>query len=183
MKPNSIVVILALPLLGGCYGSDFTPTAPNFSPTPRSEANVRIVTGRPGSEYVEVGLLTASGASYEGALARVKEEAATQGCEVVLVLGESLQSGAGTPGSAYGMTKSNLRASCFVAASTGPAASAKQTASVACAPACRDGFSCVAGGCVSACNPVCTSGESCVGHGAEATCVSRSAAAAAPLAP
>ncbi len=34
-----------------------------------------------------------------------------------------------------------------------------------CAPACRDGFTCLAGECVSACNPPCGAGERCTGAG------------------
>jgi hypothetical protein len=39
-----------------------------------------------------------------------------------------------------------------------------------CYPACRQGFDCFNGTCVSACNPPCAAGETCVGHGADAVC-------------
>jgi hypothetical protein len=40
----------------------------------------------------------------------------------------------------------------------------------ACAPACRSGYACVGGSCVSACNPPCAGHETCVGNAAAAAC-------------
>lgn len=40
----------------------------------------------------------------------------------------------------------------------------------ACTPACRDGFTCVAGACVSACNPACSASETCTVTSGVATC-------------
>jgi Stigma-specific protein, Stig1 len=42
----------------------------------------------------------------------------------------------------------------------------------ACSPACRSGFLCVSGACVSACNPPCAPDERCVAQEGTATCVS-----------
>lgn len=47
----------------------------------------------------------------------------------------------------------------------------------ACAPACRSGFSCVGGSCVSSCNPPCSSGDVCTAAG---ECVSPSAESERP---
>lgn len=41
----------------------------------------------------------------------------------------------------------------------------------ACTPGCREGFTCVAGACVSSCNPACASGETCDSSGGRARCV------------
>lgn len=40
-----------------------------------------------------------------------------------------------------------------------------------CTPACRDGFTCVAGACVSACNPACSASEVCTVTSGIATCI------------
>ena len=49
-----------------------------------------------------------------------------------------------------------------------PAPSAGQAAGAACFPACRDGFTCYSGQCVSLCNPPCPNGLECVeGHRCE----------------
>jgi hypothetical protein len=50
----------------------------------------------------------------------------------------------------------------------------------ACVPACRSGYLCEQGQCVSACNPPCEAGTQCSGHG---ECVARSGGAPAPLFP
>lgn len=42
-----------------------------------------------------------------------------------------------------------------------------------CTPACRAGYTCANGACVSACNPACESGDDCVGAGSSAKCVPR----------
>lgn len=47
----------------------------------------------------------------------------------------------------------------------------------ACTPACRTGFVCAAGACVSACNPPCSAQETCVGSGASAVCLGPDAGA------
>lgn len=47
-------------------------------------------------------------------------------------------------------------------------------APAACEPACRDGFACVRGQCVSACNPACASSEQCTTVGTSARCVTGS---------
>ncbi|MDP3278421.1 MAG: hypothetical protein Q8Q09_24745 [Deltaproteobacteria bacterium] len=44
-------------------------------------------------------------------------------------------------------------------------------APTACNPACREGFTCVAGACVSACNPGCSASERCDSTGGRARCV------------
>lgn len=49
-----------------------------------------------------------------------------------------------------------------------------------CSPACRDGFTCVAGACVSACNPPCSGFEVCDTTGASARCVTRDAGVVQP---
>lgn len=41
---------------------------------------------------------------------------------------------------------------------------------LACEPACRAGYKCVSGTCVSRCNPPCPAGTVCAGDGAQATC-------------
>ena len=54
------------------------------------------------------------------------------------------------------------------AAPVAPAPSAAQASAAACFPACRDGFTCYSGQCVSLCNPPCPSGLECVdGHRCE----------------
>lgn len=50
-----------------------------------------------------------------------------------------------------------------LAVAPGRASAANEPKSKACDPACRSGFSCKAGECVSLCNPPCPSGERCVG--------------------
>ncbi|MFO0570318.1 MAG: hypothetical protein U0263_32045 [Polyangiaceae bacterium] len=46
-------------------------------------------------------------------------------------------------------------------------------AAVSCSPACRAGFLCQSGACVSACNPPCPSAQQCVVTGSSAACVSQ----------
>lgn len=53
----------------------------------------------------------------------------------------------------------------------GPASAAAQSGAGTCTPACRTGFACVEGRCVSACNPPCLAGEVCT---EERECVLRS---------
>ncbi len=173
--------------LAGCYGADFTPTGGGgFTPVARAPEEVQVRSERPGPSYVEIGLLTGTGGSFEGAIKRIKQEAGDRGCEVVVVVGEAIQSGYGTPGAAYGMSKNHVRAVCYaanpdaIAAARGRQARGAESAAVpsdapvaaACAPACRLGFDCLKGACVSACNPACPAGQECTGHGAEASCKS-----------
>ena len=73
-------------------------------------------TEHPGHDFKEVGLLTGTGGSFEGAIKRIKEEAGQRGCDLVYIVGEAIQSGYGTPGAAYGMTKIHVRATCYVVA-------------------------------------------------------------------
>ena len=111
--------LFAFLLLGGCYRTGYIPTTANYVATPRDAASVRITSEHPGPEYAEVGLLSGSGPSFEGAIKRIKDEAGARGCDVVYLLGEAIQSGYGTPGGAYGATQSHIRAACFVAAARG----------------------------------------------------------------
>jgi hypothetical protein len=203
-KPASARVRTIAPALllftAACYGAEFTPTGTPYTPHAEFPEMVKVTTEHPAPGFVEVGLLSGSGASFEGALKRIKEEAAEQGCEVVLILGEAIQSGYGTPGAAYGMTKNHVRAACFVELSTtaraGNGANAKSaalapdndsnveaattSAPLMCTPDCRQGFDCIRGQCVSACNPACPDGQSCVGHGGAATCATPGTQAGAP---
>jgi hypothetical protein len=56
-----------------------------------------------------------------------------------------------------------LRAAVFVSAVAFSACSdGGSSGTASCTPACRDGFACVSGTCVSACNPACGAGELCV---------------------
>jgi hypothetical protein len=109
-----------LPLLGvlvlasGCYSAGFIRTG-DFTPQVRSAESVKILTSKPtDNSFREVGIVTASGAGFEGALTRAKNEAGQQGCDVLAVLSESVESGPGTPGAMYGMTRNHLRCSCLV---------------------------------------------------------------------
>ncbi len=175
-------------LLTGCYGADFTETGAGYTPRPRAPESVQISSERPGPGYREVGLLTGSGGSFEGAVKRIKEEAGDRGCDVVTILGEAIQSGYGTPGAAYGMTKNHVRAACYVATHGYVAAAppppppppvAAPVEASACAPACRLGYDCLNGSCVSACNPPCGAGQECTGHGGQASCKGGGAGSAA----
>lgn len=173
------VLAFAIPLLSACYGSDFTPTD-SYAGAPRAFSSVRIFTQRPPPTVArEVGIISSSGASYEGALDRAREQAAEQGCDGLLVLSDEVESGPGTPGSAYGMTRTHLRATCLVRVASPPPGrpsppppiAPPPPAVAACVPECRLGFDCVNGACVSACNPPCPEGFVCTGHGANASCV------------
>jgi hypothetical protein len=177
----------SLVLVTGCYGSDFTATSGAYASAPKDADSVKVSSDHPDPEqYTEVGLVTGTGASFEGALQRLRESAGENGCDVVYILGEAIQSGPGTPGAAYGMSKSHLRAACFKqtrevhAHRSAPPPAPTVTAPSICAPDCRLGFDCVSGRCVSACNPPCAVGETCGGHGANATCAKAPQASASP---
>lgn len=176
-----LVISSSLLALSACYTSSFqaSGTAPDwYQPTHRDAATVKLLTVQPDPDlYVEVGLVSASGAGTDGAIARAKEEAAYQGCDALFLLGEAVESGSGTPGSAYGMTRNHLRASCLVAIPEAkrkakPVAAAATSASTeACVPACRMAFVCVKAVCVSACNPPCGPGQQCVVEPGGPNCV------------
>jgi hypothetical protein len=113
---RSVLPVLGwLALAGGCYSSGFVRTG-EFTPQAREPDSVRVVlTPKPTDASLrEVGVVTASGAGFEGALARARNEAGRQGCDVLAVVSESVESGRNTPGSAFGMTRSHLRCSCLV---------------------------------------------------------------------
>jgi hypothetical protein len=106
----------AVLLVGGCYSAGFVRTG-EFTPQMKSAETVQVMTTKPTDASLrEVGIVTASGAGFEGALKRAKDEAGKQGCDVLAVLSEAVESGPGTPGSAYGMTRNHLRCSCLVRA-------------------------------------------------------------------
>jgi hypothetical protein len=117
-RKNALIPLLGgLALMSGCYSSGFVRTG-EFTPQVRAAESVRVETSKPtDSSLREVGIVTASGAGFEGALARARNEAGKQGCDVLAVLSEAVESGPGTPGSAYGMTRNHLRCSCLVRAS------------------------------------------------------------------
>jgi hypothetical protein len=107
-------VLASVALLSGCYSAGFVRTG-DFAPQARSADSVKILTSKPADDTLrEVGIVTASGAGFEGALARARTEAAKQGCDVLAVLSEAVESGPYTPGAAYGMTRNHLRCSCLV---------------------------------------------------------------------
>jgi hypothetical protein len=99
--------------LAGCYSSAFTQTA-QFGGQARDPSAVQVMSAAPASGYREVGIITANGSKFETALESARLEAGSHGCDVIVVLGEALESGRGVPGSAYGMTRDNLRCSCLV---------------------------------------------------------------------
>ena len=108
-----LAMALGMATTGGCYTSDFTQTG-QYAAQLRDPSAVQVMTARPAGGYREVGLITCSGTKLETALARGREEAASHGCDAVVLIGEALESGRGVPGSAYGMTRDNLRLSCLV---------------------------------------------------------------------
>lgn len=176
MRWQLTVSALALLALSACYGSSFNAsgTAPEwYQPEHRDVSTVKLLTVRPeSSEYVEVGLVSASGSGTDAAIVRAKEEAAYQGCDALFLLGEAVE-----PHGMYGATRNHLRASCLVAVPEAkrkakPAAPAASAAAEACVPACRQAFVCVKGACVSACNPPCPEGDRCAVEAAGPTCVS-----------
>jgi hypothetical protein len=113
-QPGRWIVLGIVALSSGCYSSGFSATA-QYSGAPRSEDSVKVMTARPNApELREVGIITAQGAGFEGALKRAKQEAAQHGCDALVVLSEAVESGRGVPGSAYGMTRNDLRCSCLV---------------------------------------------------------------------
>jgi hypothetical protein len=121
MSRTMSVVCLAVGLLaGGCYSTAFTQTA-QYPVQERTPDAVQVMTSKPASGYREVGIISANGSSFEAALERARGEAATHGCEVVAVIGETVESGKGVPGSAYGMTRNDLRCSCLVRLADQPA--------------------------------------------------------------
>jgi hypothetical protein len=114
MRKLTMVLGLGLSLAAGCYAGNFTQTA-SYPATPRAVASVQVMTARPNdASFREVGIITAQGAGFEGALARAKDQAAQHGCEAIVVLSEAVESGRNVPGSAYGMTRNDLRCSCMV---------------------------------------------------------------------
>ncbi len=121
--------VVSFGLVTGCYGADFTSGAPGYQPIPRAPQSVRIASEHPGPDYVEVGLLSAAGTSFEDALDRMREQAGAQGCDVVFLLGDAIQAGR------YGRTNDHLRASCYVARSAATAASGTAPGSIVLAPA------------------------------------------------
>jgi hypothetical protein len=73
-----------------------------------------------------------------------------------------------------------VAAAIVVVAALGSGAAADPGAGEACFPACRDGYVCDAGTCISACNPACGDGETCTGDG---TCIARTPAVVPPPEP
>ncbi len=177
MSARATTLILLASSLGlsACYPTAFTPsgTAPAwYHATERDPNSVKVLTLKPDSGlYAEVGLISAAGAGAEDALKRAKDEAAAQGCDAIFFLGESVESGPGTPGAEYGMTRNHVRASCLVERPASERTASLAADKPACAPACRESFVCVNGACVSACNPPCAGAEHCVVANAAATCV------------
>ena len=163
MNFHSVTAILLPCLLVAACHARFTPTEAGYAPAAREPSTVRVTRVAPGPGYAEVGRLSAGGSSFNGAVKRIRDQAADEGCDVVAIW---------TSGDSFATNKGHVRASCFVTEKE-PAEDARATAKSAppCEPECRRGFDCRKGRCVSACNPPCDDGQACLGHGAEASCV------------
>ena len=115
VRKTKVILGLAMALASasGCYSSEFTQTG-QYAVQLRDPSAVQVMSTRPDGSYREVGIITCSGTKFETALQRGREEAAAHGCDAVSIIGEALESGRGVPGSAYGMTRDNLRLSCLI---------------------------------------------------------------------
>lgn len=156
-------------MLCACGGASFYSSS-HWVGTPTSIDSIKVFSEHHDRKgYREVGFVTASGGSFQGAVDAAKETGAEHGC---VALGVETQSQpTDGPGSAWGATKTNVRFACLVKdANASPPAAPTPTTST-CVPACRSGYDCVVGTCVVACNPACKDGETCKGHGADAECV------------
>jgi hypothetical protein len=110
---NKTLMLGLAMLMSGCYSADFVQTS-TYGAQARSKESVQVLTQPPAAKFHEVGIITASGAGFTGALERAKAQAGSHGCDALVVLSEAVEAGRNTPGSAFGMTRNHLRCSCLI---------------------------------------------------------------------
>jgi hypothetical protein len=176
-RPMTTRSPLAVALLAGvvaCHGATYSPRIPHKARRVVPESIEILATDESREGYVEIGIISSSGSTYDAALVRGRNVAAEQGCDALAVIGVSVQSPTGTTSMGTPGGSQELRIACLVVDQASEEANPKKKPPVpaanVCRPECRSGYDCVYGECYPACNPPCAESEVCAGHGTAATC-------------
>ncbi|MBI2892359.1 MAG: hypothetical protein HYY06_02325 [Deltaproteobacteria bacterium] len=140
---------------------------------------VRVLSRRPpSSQFLDVGLVSSEGDTFQDAVKRARWEAGVRGCDAFVVTARDVtRSG----WAAFTSTAQTVAGLCLVRLPRTRAPAAPGRTDRACRPPCRQGFDCdEAGVCAPACNPPCPSDRDCMGHGSSAYCAPLAAPAPPP---
>lgn len=156
-----------------CYGATYSPRIPHQAHRVDPQSIEVLASNDDRSGWIEIGIISTGGHTYDDALQRGRARAGEEGCDALAVLNVGV--GGATATSWTGPTGSQeLRLACLIVderpAKPKPKVPKAQSASAQCNPACRDGYDCAFGECYPACNPPCESGQTCTGHGVDSKC-------------